>query len=311
VDRLTLALGVLLLAGCGSAPPEPVEPQPTTEAPPPEPETPFERVVALPGGMRTVIGLDLSELRGGPIYGLIRMAMDGDSPVNRTGQMLLERTDTVRLGMYGRQPQIVVIGRGARLEGAVDELVEELRGGARPPTPVDRLGFRAWYVDDDMVVCQVAPDAVLVTFPEQLNAVLRVAAGQQAATALPDEMEALLARPGLAGRPMWVVFRALRDRRGEPLDRLITEAGYAGGGAELRGARLHVTGTARAPSVERAAELRTELTEARQTEAGGGDLGDALRSAAIGGEGAWVEVELDVSTEQIDGLMELIDPTDR
>lgn len=311
MDRLTLALAGLLVLGCGGATPDPVEPEPAVEAPPPEPDTPFERVTALPAGVRTVIGLDLAALRGGPIYGLIRMAMDGDGPSNITGRVLLEHTDTVRLGMYGERPQVVVIGRGPRLEGVVDSLVEQLGEGGRPPTPVDRLGFRAWYVDDDMVLCQTAPDTVVVTFPEQLNPVLRVAAGQQAATALPDEMQALLERPGIAGRPMWVVFRALRDRRADPLDRLITEAGYAGVGAELRGQQLHVTGIAEAPSVERAAELRAELGEAQQTEAGGGGLGEALRAAAISGEGAWVEVELDVSTEQLDGLMDLIDPMAR
>lgn len=314
MERLTLAhlaLAALLVLGCGGATPDPVEPDGTAETAPPEPDTPFERVTALPGGVRAVIGLDLAALRDGPIYGLLRMAMDGDEPTNLTGRVLLEHTDTVQLGMYGDRPQVVVIGRGPRLEGVVDSLVEQLRGGARAPTPVDRLGFRAWYVDGDMVICQTAPDTVVVTFPEQLNPVLRVAAGQQAATALPDEMQTLLERPAIAGQPMWVVFRAQRDRRGDPLDRLITEAGYAGVGAEMRGQRLHVTGVARAPSAERAAELRTELTEAQQTESGGGGLGEALRAAAIGGEGAWVEVELDVATEQMDGLMDLIDPMDR
>lgn len=312
MHRLTgwiVAGSALAIAACGGATPEPVEPDSVDPEPVAQPEeTPFPRQTSLPAGPRAVISIEMAAIRQTPLFALLSQAMNGDDPADRIGRALLERTEQVRMGVYGDEPEMVIIATGP-LEGLVERAVAEEHQRGNDPTPVDRLGLSSYYLDDDMVVCQTASDTVVLTYPGQLNEVLRGAAGQQPSFGLPPRMQELLERSAIRGAPMSLLFRTPEGRGSDPLAELLHEAEWGGVAARFEGERLVVVGHARVASPARAGELRAALaTAAQEAEAPQASFQSALRGASIRDNGPWVEVEMNMAPDDLGSLFALIAP---
>lgn len=312
-----LALGAAL-AGCGASagPREPAEePRPRAEAPG-EPAPPFDRVTALPAAPRLVLELDLEALRPTPLFAAIEHALAGDSASDLVGQRVLARTDRVTLGLYGggRRPEVVLIARGP-LEGVIESAVDELRARGDRITPVDRLGFTAWYASERMVIAQTAPDTVVLSVPHLLDETLRGAAGQAPVTPLPEGMRVIRQRPSFADATATILFESSDPSADDPLSTAVREAGWAGVGGHVEGDQVVVAGAARLPDPALAARLATDIEQlshaAAADDVGSETFADGLRNAQVSADGRWLEIRFAFPVPDLERFMELIEPLHR
>lgn len=315
---------VLLLVGCGGAAPArseapsaadvdaheaPSRPAATEAEAPPHP-----RVAALPPAPRMAVEIDMEVLRRTPLYEQLRREMRNDrDPETVVGRFVVERARRLSLGAYGPDAELVLVARGGGA-GLVEEAVAAIRADGRELTPAERLGFRLYYLSDDMVVAQTDDDTVVIAYPDWIGEVLRTAAGQAPVTPLPGPLERLRARPAFADAPMHLVFRSrsARPRPTDPLAALVAEAGWVGVAGRPEGADLVVTGAARLDGAQRAAQLAAELERsARQVserDVRSAELAAGVRAATVRTDAEWVEVELRFPAEELQAFMDLLDP---
>jgi hypothetical protein len=305
-----LALSWLLAACGGATPSEPVAPIEESVAESEEP-TPYPREAALPAAPSAVIDIDLDVLRETPLYANIREAMDGDSPADVLGRRMIERTNRVHIGLYAEGRDVVLIAYGS-FEGVMDEVLADLARGRQQPARVERSGFDLHYIEDDLVVVQTADDTIVLSEPPHIDEVLRAASGSMPATPLPLEMRELLERPGLSDAPMRTIFAARREPGSDPLERLVSEAGFAGVGGRVENGRIVAVGAARAPSELRASQLAAELEQyardADDEDVRSATLAEGIRAATVRADARWVEFSLSFPSDDIQHFMRIVRP---
>lgn len=314
MTQRALVLGALLVALACGAPPARVEaPSPPPAARPvvTEEPAPFERVTALPAAPYAVFDVEVAALRSTPLEPMIARLIEGSSPGDVMMQRLIARCERVRLGVYRETSSLALIAEGP-LEGVVAATVAELEGtGAHVPELV-RYGVTTYVLGDDMVAIETAPDRVVLTYPQHVDEILAAALGRAPAVPLPIELRALDERPTLTNTPLRMRTFVRREETPvvDALDVLLREAGAAGVSARVEGDRLRVTGSTRVPLPHRAAgharDVEALLRTYTDADAESASLGESIRGTAVRVDGAWVDLELRVSPNDLEPLIGML-----
>jgi hypothetical protein len=273
-------------------------------------QTPYTRAAALPPAPRAVIELDIAALRGSVVHQAILSIMEGRQPANVMGRRIVEHTDRALIGLYGDTTDVVVIASGS-LDNVVEEAVAEIGDVEEPPMRLERSGFVAYQIAEDMMAAQTSESSVVLASQRLFGEVLRTASGQEPASPLPPEMRALRERPGAEQASMRLLFRANREQSGsDPVTTLVREAGFAGIFGRIEAGRILATAWAEIPTAARAAQIATDLRQMLGATVEGdmrsGSLATAVRDANVTVEDRWIRVELAFADTDLDAFMEIV-----
>jgi hypothetical protein len=311
--RTLIPFALLVATACGGAsiPPEAPAPAATeaVAATPQEQTAPFPRVTALPAAPHVVLEVDVAALRPTPVRALLDRVVEGESAGDVVMQRLLERCERAQVALYRETETLVLIARGP-LDGVLAEVAAELERRGEEIAERTRYGLTTYLLESEMVGTQTAPDTVVLTFPQHVDEILRVAVGQAPAVPLPPELRALEQRAGFADAAMSMRFLVRREGSVDALDGLLTEAGAAGVVGHVEGDRVRVSGSARVPIPGRAAahgqNVQALLRTYTDADARSPALGEAIRRGTVQVDGDWVELGLEVQPSEIEGLMRIL-----